>query len=365
MNIGIDISRANTDKPTGVERYVSALLDELKKQIPDDVHVVLYTPVKKKMDIPKHWEVKILGWPPKRLWTQLRLSWEMLMHPPDVLFVPGHVMPIIHPKNTIVTIHDIAALTFPKAYSRFERWYSLWSTRYAANHAAAIISPSQSTKRDIIAYTGVHKDLVRTIYHGIYSQKVKSGHVATLKQMTKPFILFVGRIEYKKNIVQLIRAFNMIKNKHDIQLVLAGKPGVGYPEIKRKIQASKHSCDIIETGYLPDKDVDALYDQASVFVFLSRYEGFGFPVLEAMSFGCPVVCSDLPVLREVGGEAAIYVDQTDSGHIAKQIQSVLDQRQPIQILKKKGAKQVGKFTWQKTAVDTWRLIQEIYEHNRT
>ena len=127
MLIGIDASRANHQERTGVEEYAFQLIQHLKEITPDTVQVVLYTDKKllgKLGELPKNWEEKILNWP-FRFWTQIRLSWEMLVKPPEVLFIPAHVFPIIHPKKTVMTVHDIAALKFPESYNWFERWYSV------------------------------------------------------------------------------------------------------------------------------------------------------------------------------------------------------------------------------------------------
>src|SRR3989339_1868807 len=149
MKIGIDASRANNLQKTGVEWYSYFLLKNLKKIIPEDIEVVLYTREKLQGDLaelPKNWSNKVLCWPPKIFWTQIRLSLEMLFHKPDILFVPAHVCPIIHPKKTVMTVHDIAALRFPDSYNWLEEWYSLASVRFALKNISKIITPSQFTK---------------------------------------------------------------------------------------------------------------------------------------------------------------------------------------------------------------------------
>ncbi|MEK7065054.1 MAG: hypothetical protein AAB963_01275, partial [Patescibacteria group bacterium] len=148
MLIGIDASRANEIQKTGVGWYAYFLIQEMKHLSTlalehfstqggvgaKALQFVLYTrePLRGELaKLPENWTVKVLGWAPKRLWTQVRLSWEMLWRAPDVLFVPAHVFPIIHPKKTVMTIHDVAAIKFPKSYGWFERWYSVWSARVA------------------------------------------------------------------------------------------------------------------------------------------------------------------------------------------------------------------------------------------
>jgi len=152
MKIGIDASRANDEKKTGVGWYAYHVIQQMKKQTPRDVEVILYTnkPLRGDLaDLPENWKENILRWPPKRLWTQIRLSLEMLVHRVDVLFVPAHVVPIIRPKKTVMTVHDIAALKFPDSYNWFERWYSVWSARVALKKLWRVITPSEFTKREL------------------------------------------------------------------------------------------------------------------------------------------------------------------------------------------------------------------------
>jgi len=153
MIIGIDASRANRDVKTGVEWYSYYIIQELKKIIPDSIRVFLYTDKKLKgelAELPAGWQEKILKWPFKFLWTQGRLSLEMIFSPPDVLFVPSSAIPFICPKNTLTTIHDIGFKKFPKCYGLFERIYLDWSTNFAVKKCAKIFVPSEFTKKDIL-----------------------------------------------------------------------------------------------------------------------------------------------------------------------------------------------------------------------
>ena len=163
MLIGIDASRANEDEKTGVGWYAWHLIEELKRMehgtlnTEQPARFVLYTlePLKGELaNLPENWTQKVLKWPLKRFWTQIRLSWEMSVNPPDVLFIPAHVFPIIHPKKTVMTVHDTAALRFPKSYNWFERWYTLWSARYAVRKLWKVIVPSHFVKKELLEYIG-------------------------------------------------------------------------------------------------------------------------------------------------------------------------------------------------------------------
>lgn len=398
MTIGIDATRANHDQRTGVEAYAFHVIEEMKTLIPSDVRVVLYSdrPLSGALaNIPENWESKVLWWPPRRLWTQLRLSFEMLMHAPDVLFVPAHVPPVIHPKKTVMTVHDVAALRFPETYQWFERWYSVWSARRAVSTLWRVIVPSAFTKKELVhffghehiralshtrqrgAYRSVYitdKEKQTTFGHvrvislgcdqSVYGQAIDPARVAAVKEtyaITKPYILTIGRLEEKKNTWRLVKAFDQLRETYrdlDVQLVLAGKPGYGFRRVAQSINESRFRNDIIKTGFVDDADIGALLAGASVFVFPSIYEGFGLPVLEAMAAGIPVITSRETSLEEVAGEAALFVDPFHVHDIAKKIHQVLADSQLQKKLIEKGKQHVPLFSWRRTAQETVRLLME-------
>ncbi|OGH80130.1 MAG: hypothetical protein A3C10_03065 [Candidatus Magasanikbacteria bacterium RIFCSPHIGHO2_02_FULL_48_18] len=376
MILGIDASRANHDQKTGVEWYAFFLIEEMKKLTGayPNLRVVLYAdqPLRGSLArMPQHWTQKVLSWPPRRLWTQFRLSWEMLLHPPDVLFIPAHVFPIIHPKKTVMTVHDVAAFRFPKAYSWFERWYSIWSASYAARRLWKVIVPSFFSKKELLALltAGNRPDAVydseriMVIPHGYdpaYGAPVSPAAIdATRKKfgIGGPFLLAIGRLEYKKNTAILIHAFENIKQRggervQNLALVLAGKPGVGYETIASIREASPYRKDIIETGWISNLDARCLMKVADVFVFPSLYEGFGMPVLEAFASGTPAVVSKGNSLEEVGGSAALYADPTDLKQVEEALFRLVTDSHLREEYAQKGLSRVRKFSWRSSAEKT-------------
>lgn len=365
MILGIDISRINQEKRTGVEWYAYYLLLEFTKIMPQDVHVRVYTREPLLPDLvsflPESWEVCVLQWPPKRLWTQIRLSAEMLLRPPDVLFIPAHVFPWIHPKKTVMTVHDIAAAHFPESYNWFEQWYSLWSAKKAVSALWKVITPSEFTKKDIVqAAKTKYASHIVPIHMGVdqqlFSKKESKVEVLKKYQITKPYILSVGRLEYKKNTARIIKTFEEIKKTHDLQLVLIGKPGHGFEEVKEATENSPHKQDIVQPGWVGEGDLPQLYNGASVFFFPSLYEGFGMPLLEAFACQVPVVCSNNGSLPEVAQGAAILVDPTNVNQMAKELKDLLDDPIKQQSLINTAKEQVSKFSWNKTAKETLALL---------
>lgn len=371
MIIGIDASRANYKEKTGVEWYAFFLIQELKKIIPSSDAVVLYTnePLQGELAVlPPNWSQKILVWPPRRLWSQVRLSWEMLLYPPDVLFVPAHVAPFVHPKHTVVTVHDIAALRYPQSYNWFERWYSLWFAKFAGKNLWRIITPSIFTKKELVDGAFAVSSNVFPVYHGynknyqviqdkeIIATVLKKYHIST------PFILSVGRLEQKKNTAGIIKAFEKIKANNpaelaNLKLVLIGKTGFGYEKINELILKNPFSKDILTLGWMDEEDLPKIMNGAVVFVFPSFYEGFGLPVLQALACGVPVVASNNTSLKEIGGAGMLAVDPENIGDLAAKIKQLLvdDSLRKEKIAL--GLEQVKKYSWEKCAEETWSIIR--------
>lgn len=382
MLIGIDASRANETQKTGVGNYAYFLIEQMKRlEINELVKFVLYArePLRGELaKLPENWTVKVLEWwspfgyaqGKMRLWTQVRLSWEMLWHAPDVLFVPAHVFPIIHPKKTVMTIHDIVALKFPKSYNWFERWYSVWSAKYAVKKLWRIIVPSNAVKQDLIENCRMQNAECRinVIPHGFdkkYEMRDKGdkeisrdSEILGKYNITKPYILSVGRLEEKKNTVRIIGAFEKIRlqlTTYNLQIILIGNPGYGYEKVQEAINNSQFKSDIITPGWVSEDDLPALMRKAEIFVFPSLAEGFGLPVLEAMASGVPVVASES--LKEIGGEACVYVNPIDEEEIAEAILKLQDTEYKMKNVER-GLERVKEFSWDKCARETLEIISQ-------
>jgi len=381
MIIGIDASRANHEQKTGVEGYAYHIIQELKKQETrnkkqtDNIQYVLYTdqPLKGELaNLPRNWTQKVLRWWPRRFWTQIRLSLEMLLHPPDVLFIPAHVFPIIHPKKTVMTVHDVAALRFKEAYSWFERWYSIWSAKQAVKKLWKVIVPSEFTKSVLSSqFLALSSNNIIVIPHGYderYMKDIRDSQdieqILNRYSICQPFLLSIGRLEEKKNTRRIIEAFSILKKNispisnisANIQLVLIGKPGYGYQKVKEAIEKSPYKKDIIIPGWVDNNDLPTVLEAAEVFVFPSLYEGFGLPVLEAFAAGIPVIASRETSLEEVGGQSVYLVAATDIQDIASGIQEILSNSALRNQLSKEGLERLKQFSWQSAADKTLQTL---------
>lgn len=386
MLLLIDASRANNEQKTGVEWYAFFVIEELKKIIPRDLQVILYTrePLKGALsNLPPNWSVKVLGWPPRRLWTQIRLSWEIYQMKKQcgsdnlALFIPAHVLPLFTPAKTFITIHDLGGFKFPSGYSWFERWFTKFAVLFAVSRAT-IFTPSDFSKKEILYYLRLHgkkiaDEKIKVIPNAYNKEEYlynlpeeKISAILTKYKIQAPYFLTIGRLEEKKNTVGLIEAFEIFKSglerapandeKNNFQLALLGKPGFGYDKVAEALKKSAFKKDIILPGWVDQIDVPYLLAGARAFVFPSFYEGFGIPVLEAFAVGTAVIASFAASLPEVAGGAALLVNPNKPMEIAKAFKLVISDVELRQKMIVAGLKRSADFDWSKTAS---RIFDEI------
>ncbi len=333
MTIGIDASRANRVEKTGIEWYAYHLLNAMKKITDHTDRFLLYTDTAltgELKELPKSWKETLLGWWPGKFWTQGRLSLEMLLRAPDLLFIPSHVIPVVHPNRVILTCHDVGFERRPELYPSAERAYHRWSMRYGVRAATHIIAVSEFTKRELMDVYGLPSEKITVIHHGFYggtAQKISNFQFPISNKIpnpnppaggpNSPYFLYVGRIEAKKNLDVIIDAFSLLKKERRIpeamRLLLVGRSGYQHELVLCRAEGVYGGETIEYHPWVPSERLQELYRSATAFLFPSLYEGFGFPVLEALSYGVPVIASDIPALREIGGSAPTFVSPTVDG----------------------------------------------------
>ena len=372
MRIGIDASRAFLKERTGIEEYSYQVVKILRGRL-ENHQVVLYLRNGQAVDfeLPKNWRIKFINWP--YFWTQIGLALEMLFHPVDVLFVPSHVVPLVHPARTVVTVHGLEYEVLPEAYSAWEKLYMRLSIKKSCRAASHIIAVSENTRKDLMRLYKVPSDKIRVIYEGAANRnfqfpisnfqsnpndQISNSKIETSLENSK-FLLFVGRLEERKNITGIMRAFEILKERDHIphQLVLAGKWGYGERMICEEMANGKYRPDILCLGYVSEEEKYALLERADVFLFPTFYEGFGLPILEAQSVGTPVVTSNVSSLPEVGGESAVYCDPAEPVSIAEAIHSIISNPTQKNDIIKKGLENVKRFSWDKCAKEITEILE--------
>jgi len=287
----------------------------------------------------------------------------------DLYFSPYFSgIPRVGWKKMVVTIHDLAFLKFPDHRGKNISNFYLRKTKQAIESCQKVIAVSESTKNDLIKILKVDPEKIVVIYEGkdenfrLIKEKDKINKVVR-KYLPKlqEFILSVGTLEPRKNLVKLIRAYSMlpyvIQKKY--KLVLAGGEGWNNSDIQKEIKELNLEEKIIKLGYVKQSDLPALYNAATVFVYPSLYEGFGLPPLEAMSCGTPVITSNTSSLPEVVGSAAKLINSKSEKEITEELKNVLTSRKIQLEMKIKGIEQAKKFSWKKSAKETIDLFNKL------
>lgn len=299
---------------------------------------------------------------------QLQLPKTLDKYKPDLVHFLNFNHPVSYHKPYITTIHDLTMTFFPIGVQKslLRRLAYLAVMHHAASGAKAVITPTETVKKDVIKHLHAEPEKVFVTYEAAailekLPAKPSAAGMAKLK-ITKPYILFVSQWRPHKGIGKLIEAFTIIKDKLDIQLVICGQATPQFPEIPAALAASKNKADIIAPGFVSDKDLDMLYAGASLFVFPSWYEGFGLPPLEAMARAVPVASSNTSVMPEVLGEAAVYFDPYSPQDMAEKITGLLKDPARLRELSRQGQKQARQYSWPKMARETLAVYEKVYEN---
>ncbi|NTV40994.1 MAG: glycosyltransferase family 4 protein [Candidatus Moranbacteria bacterium] len=305
------------------------------------------------------------------IWTQTRFSFHLWQDDPDVLWMPVQNIPAIRRSSlkTVVTVHDLAFKFFPELFPKKDLRKLNFLTDCAIKMADGIIAVSVATKKDILRfYPKIKEDKIRVIHHGfdrfLFQKKVSESEskktLSSFKLKSKEYLLYVGAIQPRKNLIVLVEAFEKIKNKYpDLKLLIAGAPAWNFDRILERINKSIFSGDIIITGEVEFRKLPVLYNNARVFVFPSLYEGFGIPVLEAMACGVPTVLAENSSLPEVGGKAATYFNAESSEDLAICLEKNLSDENLAKQMIEKGLAQVQNFSWEKSAEETLDFIKSF------
>ena len=370
MKIGINATAAFKEQRTGVEEYVFQLLKALVSLPEAAKHkFVLY---KDRRDrgtlgflLPENFRVKEMY--SLIAWTQTRLAAEMFLNKPDCLFIPVHILPRFSPKHSVVAIHGLEYEILPEYYPQGFRRYLRRTAKFSTQRAEKVIAVSKSTGKDLVDLYGISPDKITVIHHGLESPlnlSFKKGEGLPYLQkeglgklQTRPYLLFLGRVETKKNILGLLEAFKILKKKYRIphQLVLAGYPGFGHNLIKKKIKEERIEG-VVKTGFVSEEEKWPLLSGADAFLFPSFYEGFGLPILEAQAMETPVVAGHGSCMPEIAGQGALFVSPHNPEEIAKETYRILTEPGLKDSLVRAGLENIKRFSWEKCAKETLETL---------
>lgn len=391
LRIAIDGNEANVAQRVGSNVYAFEILTALEKitrKSPVEVTVLLAAAAHN--DLPKSregWRYKIVK--PSFLWTQIaapiHLFWYQSRY--DVFFTPGHYAPRLVGVPYVSSVMDLAFLKYPEQFKKKDYVQLRDWTKYSVKKAEKVVAISEATKADVVKHYGRTPEDVVVAYPALNSEskalsKTEAATILKKLGVTSPYILYVGTLQPRKNLVRLISAFERIqrllssqqrpervrskfklkpvKELDKVQLVLAGKLGWLTEEVVAKAQNSSASADIILTGYVDEKTKAALYQGAHVSTLIGLYEGFGIPPLESFSYGTIPVVSQTTSLPEVVGEGGILVNPENEASIADGLLTgLLLTAQERAKLRRQGRKQLQKFSWTESAqiiLDTLRQV---------
>jgi glycosyltransferase involved in cell wall biosynthesis len=373
MRIGIDASPILKER-AGVGNYTYQLIKQLSRLDRVNQYVLFYCHHQDvrnrvmKLENP-NFESKTVRFPIKIM----KMFWASVRRPKvdrwvgkvDLYHSTAFYLNPTSSGKSILTIFDVNFLAMRKFTLWSGRWHFAPKMRDYTRRSHNIITVSESSKREIIKYLNVPDEKISVIYGGysdIFKPKADdriSGEVRKKYNIKGNYLLYVGTLEPRKNLLGLIRAYSQSRAKEDFILVLAGGRGWKYENIFKLVRKLKLENRIIFTGYVPENDLPGLYQDASLFVYPSFYEGFGLPPLEAMACGIPVVVSNTTSLPEVVGDAGVYVDPNDIEQIAFSIDTVLSDSELRRNLIQRGVERAKLFSWEKTAKETLELYKQV------
>jgi glycosyltransferase involved in cell wall biosynthesis len=292
---------------------------------------------------------------------------------PDLVHIPLNRVPLLMVKPYVVTIHDMANLLFVEEYSTIRMQFRRMRFKRGLVRANRVIAVSESTKRDVENVLGVPTERICRVYNapdaGFFQNSgnpgQEQGRIMERYQINYPFLLYAGNIRRHKNVPRLVEAFAVVRDQlashpvyKDLHLVIIGDTISEHPAVRQTVIKSRVENVVRFLGFVPFDTLRCFYESAAVFVFPSRYEGFGLPPLEAMACGTPVVTSNVSSLPEVVGDAAVLVNPENVFDIARGIRDVLLDEELRARLIRRGRVQAARFSWSRTAIQVLEIYKE-------
>jgi glycosyltransferase involved in cell wall biosynthesis len=368
MRIGLDLRMAEEDY--GIGRYSFELVSKILESDRSNEYVLFVRNQNKFLqagfDIHQNVKIVTADFAHYSFEEQLRFPSLIKSHSIDLMHFLNFNVPLSYNLPFVVTIHDMIHHRLPGNKNRrfLHRLAYRAVMRHAVFNSKKIITISNFSKREILSFFNVSPEKIQIIYEAAIPVPVTDSDVAEVRQryaITKPYIIFVGVMERKKNILKLTEAFDILKDKYklNIQLILAGKADKHYPEILEQARMIKYRKDLVVTGVITDKEKYALYKGAKAFVSASLFEGFGLPGVEAMGLGIPLIVSNTEVFNEVYDNGAIYFDPNDSADMAEKIFLLVNDDKYRELIANNAFSRAQYFSWDTAAAETIQVYNNL------
>ncbi len=356
-------------RSAGIRNYIYQLLKHLP-DASDEFAYQVFTGIHK-ASLPPDMKVHRTRWPTDN--PLARIVWEQTVQPillerisPDLYHALAFAGPLVGHGPMVVTVYDLSFKRFPEAFNPLKRFYLSLMTGSTLRKSQMAIAISKSTKDDIVRFWEIPEERIAVAYGGVSEEfhPLPEDEVDRFRRkwgLPKDFILFLGTLEPRKNLVRLVKAYSRAFEAEPSlpHLVIAGARGWYYQDVFETVHRLYMDSRVIFPGFVPDEDLPLWYNAAGMFVYPSLFEGFGLPVLEAMACGTPVVASDVSSIPEVVGDAGILVPPEDEEKLAEAILSLWKDVDLRRELSRRGIEQAGKFSWDETARATVEVYRKV------
>ncbi|WP_303236436.1 glycosyltransferase family 4 protein [Phocaeicola coprophilus] len=308
------------------------------------------------------------------IWHQWAFQMLQKQYKCDIAYIPNFSLLIWKIIPTVVTIHDLIEFNVPGKFSKLRMVYRKIIDPLMVRNSNYITTVSECSKKDIIKFCGAKEDKIKVITNAVDQKRFKLYDKETIDKVLnrhnleyQSYFLFVGTIDYPgKNIMSIIKAYELLKSTKGVKekLVIIGKNGFNAKIIYDYVNQSTYKESIIFTGYLEDSELPLLYAGCKIFIYLSLYEGFGLPVLEAMSCGVPVICSNTSCFPEVIGDLDVLVSPLDIKQIKEKIELLISNKDYYKTIAQESYKRAGHFSWEKSAQEYYNVFKNITINKR-
>lgn len=365
MRIAIDVRSLMEGRHSGVEEYTVQIIRAMGRVAPEHEYHLFYNSARS-VTLPwlgEHGQVHAFRFPNKVLnVSQMLLSWPRwdTLVSADCFFAPHmRLLPLTANVPLVVTAHDLSFEHFPELFSwRRRLWHKLMLPRLLMRNCDHVVAVSQATKADVVKLYEVPSDHVSVVYSGVRElAQVTSGDVRKKYKLPQRYVLYLGTLEPRKNVSSIIRAYDAIADQVSCDLVIAGAPGWLMGEVNLALDRAVHRSRIHMPGFIDEVDKGALYASADLFVYPSLYEGFGFPPLEALLAGTPVITSFNSSLPEVVGQWATLVDPYDISELALVMRELLGDLPKVSMATRRAV--IERYSWDRAAKQTLAIIEQV------